>query len=141
MPLSVTTSRSAGIRSSRSSVVSSRVSNVSQVAVVDADQRRLELQRTLELALIVHLDEHGKPELLRNAFEIFHARRLERRGDEQDAVGAGRARFVHLIGVDHEILAQHRQRARRARRAQVVEAPWKNCASVSTDRHAAPWRA
>ena len=31
------------------------------------------------------------------------------------------ARFRHLIGVEHEILAQHRQRGRRARRHHEIE--------------------
>ena len=52
----------------------------------------------------------------------FGRRRVvERRHDDEDAIGAGRARLRHLVGVVHEILAQHRQRAGRARRAQVIE--------------------
>ena len=35
--------------------------------------------------------------------------------DDQDAVGAPGARFGHLIGVEHEVLAQHRQAAGGAR--------------------------
>ena len=41
---------------------------------------------------------------------------VDRGHDDQDAVGALGARLRHLIGVEHEILAQHRQRGRRARR-------------------------
>ncbi len=41
--------------------------------------------------------------------EIAHLRALQGGGDEQNAVGAHVARLVHLIGVDHEVLAQHRQ--------------------------------
>src|SRR5690606_35096690 len=35
--------------------------------------------------------------------------------DQQHAVGAEHARLVHLVRIDHEVLAQHRQRAGRAR--------------------------
>ena len=46
------------------------------------------------------------------------ARRGERGDDQQDRVGAGRERLVHLVGVDDEVLAQERQRSTpRARRA------------------------
>ena len=42
--------------------------------------------------------------------------------DDEDAIGAGRARLRHLVGVVHEILTQHRERCRPARRAQMIEA-------------------
>ena len=53
----------------------------------------------------------------RRVFELARGRVVERRHDDQDAVGAPGARFRHLIGLEHEILAQRRQRASpRARR-------------------------
>ena len=42
--------------------------------------------------------------------------------DEQDGIGAVRRRFGDLDFVEDEVLAQHRQRGRRARRAQVGQA-------------------
>ena len=46
-------------------------------------------------------------------FELGRAGIVDRGHDDEDAIGAVGARFRHLIGVVHEILAQHRQRARR----------------------------
>ena len=101
-----------------------------------------EPQRALEFGRVVHLDQHRHAERkcgLR--LELGHLRVVQAGGDQQDAVGAHRARLEHLVGVDDEVLAQHRQRARRARLSQIAGEPWKNCASVSTLRQAAPWRA
>ena len=58
MPLSVTTRRSGGTRGRSSSVVSQRHVERAQVAVVDADQRRRQPQRAIELRRIVHFDQH-----------------------------------------------------------------------------------
>ena len=46
---------------------------------------------------------------------------VERCHDDQDAVGAVGARFDHLVGVVHEILAQHRQAGGRAGRHHEIE--------------------
>ena len=46
---------------------------------------------------------------------------VERRHNDQDAVGAVGAGLDHLIGVVHEILAQHRQSGRSARRHHEIE--------------------
>jgi hypothetical protein len=46
---------------------------------------------------------------------------VERRHDDQDAVGAMGAGLDHLIGIEHEILPQHRQVRRRARRHHEIE--------------------
>ena len=46
---------------------------------------------------------------------------IERRHDDQDAIGAMSAGLDHLIGVVHEILAQHRQRGGGARGDHEVE--------------------
>ena len=90
-----------------------------QIAVVDADERRGEQERALELRAVVDLGQHRHAELARAGFERREPRIGERRHDQQDRVGADRARLRHLILVDDEILAQHRQRARRARRGEV----------------------
>jgi hypothetical protein len=46
-------------------------------------------------------------------FHVAHLRQVEGGGDQQDGVGAHGAGFVDLIGIDHEVLAQHRQVRRR----------------------------
>ena len=124
---------------SRPSVVSQRDLEGAQVAVVDADQRRLELQRALAARRASCTSTSTAMSRLRAiGLELGHLRVVQAGGDQQDAVGAHRARFVDLVGIDHEVLAQHRQVARGARLLQVVGLPWKNCRSVSTDRQAAP---
>ena len=119
MPLSPTMTRSGGTSCASRSQVASVVSKVLQVAVVDADQPRFQPQRALELGLVVHLDQHVHAERERRRFE------LARRSASSTAAmmmrmqsAPQRARFRHLIGVEHEILAQRRQRGRpRAPRA------------------------
>ena len=64
----------------------------------------------------MHLDQHVHPALDRGGLDLRHPEVLERRDDDQDRVGAERARFGHLPGIDHEILAQARA-ARRPSRA------------------------
>ena len=53
--------------------------------------------------------EHRHAERVGQSRELAHPRRRERGHDEQNAVGAQGARFVHLVRIDHEILAQYRQ--------------------------------
>ena len=85
-------------------------------------RREREAQRALKLGLVVDLEQHVHAERERRAFEIARRRVVDRRHDDEDAVGAPGARLDHLIGLVHEILAQHRQRRRRARRGQVLRA-------------------
>src|SRR3984957_7045191 len=92
-----------------------------QVPVVDADQPRLQPQRPLELFLVMHFDERVHAERGSGRFQLGRADIVDRGHDDQDAIGAVTARFGHLIGVVHEILAQHRQRRGGARRAQMIE--------------------
>ena len=80
------------------------------------------LQRALELALVVDLDEHVEVERARLARRArARSSRLERGDDQQHRVGARGRGLVDLVGVDDEVLAQDRQRRRRARLAQVVQ--------------------
>ena len=72
--------------------------------------------------LVVDLDEHVEVEIERRAVQRSASVVVVERGDDQqDRVGAGRRGLVDLVGVDDEVLAQDRQRAGRARLAQVVE--------------------
>ena len=142
IPLSVTTTRSEGTRGRRSSVVAQRDVERAQIAVVDADERRRKPQRAVELGGVVHFDQHRKRSVRAGAgFERREPRVVVRRDDQQDGVGAHRARLGDLILVDDEILAQHRQAStRRAPPRDARLRPGNRSRSVSTDRHAAPPR-
>src|SRR5712671_2046579 len=91
-----------------------------QIAIVDTEETRAQLERALELDLVVHLEQHihaigdgGCLKLLRE--RVGHARH-----DDQDAVGAPGARLRHLISIVHEILAQRRQFGRGARGGEIL---------------------
>ena len=94
---------------------------VAEIAVVDADHLGLDLQRALELLLVVDLDEHVEVERPCLAVQREQRLGLERRDDQQHRVGAGGGGLVELVGVDDEVLAQHREVGRGARRHQVLE--------------------
>ena len=119
MPLSVMTRRPAGTR--RREVESRRQRDFerAQVPVVDADQRRVEQKRAVELSRVVHLDQHRHPERTRTRLEVGELRIVQRRDDQQDGIGAHRARFRDLVIVDDEILAQRGKTAGATRRGQV----------------------
>ena len=90
-----------------------------QITVVHAHQRRGKLHRSGEFGGVVRLDEHGHPQFVRQRFHFLHARQAQRGDDQQNAIRAHRARLKNLIRIDHEILAQHRQRAGGARGLQI----------------------
>ena len=52
-----------------------------------------ERERALELGAVVHLDQHRHAERARRRLELAHLRVVEAGGDQQDAVGAERARL------------------------------------------------
>ena len=58
MPLSPTTTRSSGTRGASRSADLERGDEGLEVAVIDADERRFEPERTLELGVVVHLEQH-----------------------------------------------------------------------------------
>src|SRR3954462_6602098 len=80
-----------------------------QIAIVDADHRRTQLQCAIKLGAVVDLDQHVHAMGDGGVLELFCRGFIERRHDDQDAVGAVRAGLRHLVSVEHEILAQHRQ--------------------------------
>src|SRR3954469_8179787 len=80
-----------------------------QIAIVDADHRRAQLQCAIKLGAVVDLDQHVHAMGDGGVLELFCRGIIERRHDDQDAVGAVRAGLRHLVSVEHEILAQHRQ--------------------------------
>ena len=125
MPLSPTTMRSAGTsRASRSQVASvvSKVFRLRLLMPISFDFRR---SARCEFLLVVHFDKRIHAERHRRRFKLGGAGVVDRGHDDQDAIGAVGARFRHLVGVVHEILAQGRQRRCRARLAQVLEAALK----------------
>jgi hypothetical protein len=61
-----------------------------------------------------------------HCFQPLHVLAGKCSRDQQDAIRAQRARFEDLIGLGDEVLAQHRQRAGRARLRQVLGLPGKN---------------
>ena len=139
MPLSVTTMRSAGMRVEQIERRLQTGLERLQIAVVDADERRLELERALELRRVVHFDQHRQAELARHAFELAHARqsRAPRRSAECSRRRPRALRAPDTASIMKSLRSTGRLHAARAARRS-SSAPWKNCASVSTDRHAAP---
>src|SRR5262245_60346915 len=61
-----------------------------EIAVVDADQPGTTLECALELALVVHFEQGIHAEGLRGLFEVPRQRVVDRRHDDEDAVGAPR---------------------------------------------------
>ena len=79
-----------------------------QVARVDADDRRAEVERALQLGTVVHLDERLHLEILGGLDEVGGEAVLDEREQHEDRVGAVHARLGDLPDVDEEVLAQHR---------------------------------
>ena len=111
-----------------------------EIAVVDADEAGPQPERPLELGLVMHLDQHiHAAARCAAASSARGGRVVDRRHDHRGCSRRPGARFDDLIGIEHEILAQHRQaRRRRGPRSGYSGAPWKDGSSVSTDRQAAP---
>ena len=110
MPLSDTSSRSAGTIAASRSEVSSEVLKLTQIAVVDADQLRAQFQRPLQLCLVMHFDRAHPCQARTRPSSSARASLVGKAGhDDQDGVGAPGARLVDLVGLEHEILAQRRQ--------------------------------
>src|SRR5574337_374973 len=91
-----------------------------KIAIVDADETALERERPLTLAFVVGLDQDVEPEIVRGLVEGLGRLVVDRRHDDEDAVRAPGARLEHLIGIEHEILAQDGKRGRLTRFDQVL---------------------
>ena len=94
---------------------------VVEVAVVDPDHLGVGLQRPLQLALVVDLDQAVEVERARLVVERAQVLVVEGADDQQHRVGAVHRRLVELVGVDDEVLADDRQAAGGAGRAQVLQ--------------------
>ena len=131
----------AGHRGASRSVTSSDGLEGAQVAVVDADQPRVSsASARSSSASSCTSTSTSMPRSLRRVVELARRRRRRRAAMMIRMQSAPQARAsAHLVGVEQEILAQRRQ-ARTAARACVrySGAPWKDGASVSTERQAAP---
>ena len=101
-------------------MVSSVVSKVRRLRIVDAEQRRPQRPRPLEFSRVVDFDQDGQASVDRCLFELAQLSVVERGDDEQDAVRPHGPGLRHLVGVDHEVLAQDREFARRPRGLQVI---------------------
>ena len=135
IPLSVTTVRSGKTSTKRSKVVWMSVSNVPEITVVDADERGAQHERPLQLLAVVDLGQDVHAERLGQARKFLEARVREARHDEEHAVRPQQARFVDLVGVDHEVLAQDRQGASGAGLPEVHVGPLK-IPDIGQDREA-----
>ena len=82
---------------------------------VDAEQRRVQHERPLQLARIVNFHQHVHAQSDGQLCQFAQRGIVQSRHDQQNAVRANRAGFINLIKIDGEILAQHRQLAGRAR--------------------------
>jgi hypothetical protein len=107
-----------------------------QVARVDPDDPRTGGQRPVRLVLGVHLDQRGHPQRLDPFQQPDQGVLLQGGHDQQDQVGAVRARLVHLVAGHHEVLAQQRHLDRRPHRVEVLQAPAEP-ARLGQHRHAA----
>jgi len=87
----------------------------SKSSVVDADERRGELEGRVEFARVVHLDQDSQPERTGGRFQVFKPCAIKRSDDQQYTVGSPRARLRDLVFVHDEVLAQDRQCAGGAR--------------------------
>ena len=88
---------------------------IAQIAVVDADEPRLQRQGAGELMFVVDFDQHIHLEIMRRLVECARRVVLDGSHDDEDRVGAPGARLEHLIGIIHEVLAQNGQMHRAAR--------------------------
>ena len=68
-------------------------------------------QGPFEFGFVVHLEERVESGELGGAVDRDDLIVGQAADDDQDAAGAGLGGFEHLIGVDHEVLADARQRA------------------------------
>ncbi len=80
-----------------------------QVAVVDSDDFSAGASGGAQLIFVMNFNQRLKTKLARRRVKRAQFGLLQHRRDQQDTVGAGRARLVKLVGVENEILAQKRQ--------------------------------
>ena len=94
---------------------------VAQVAVVHADELRADVDRAPGLVGGVHLDQRRQSQTQGQGVQGGQGRIVQGRHDEQDEVGARRARLPDLVGLDDEVLAEHRDPHRGPDGGQVLQ--------------------
>ena len=92
------------------SQTSSEVSNVRRSRLLTPISRPSSVSARFSSRLVVGLDQHVEAEVMGGLVERPGGFVVDRRHDDEDAVGAPGARLQHLIGIEQEILAQDRQR-------------------------------
>ena len=93
-----------------------------QVSVVDADQRGSEVEHAGKVCLVVQLHERRHAVVDDRPVEAPEVAVVEALGDQEHRVGPMGSRLDHLVEVDHELLAEHRQTHGRPGRLQISEA-------------------
>ncbi len=91
-----------------------------EVAVVEADQPGLRLERPIELAGIVDLDERLEADRERLVHQFRELLRPMEDRQQQDEIRTGGAKRGELDRLHHEVLGEHRDGNRRSDRPQVV---------------------
>ena len=91
-----------------------------QVARVDADHRRVERDRTLELIRVVRLDERVEAERVRATQQRTHLHVVEIAQEQEHRVRPGRSRGLEIVRRREEALGEQGQRRGSARGAQIV---------------------
>ena len=80
-----------------------------QVAIVDPDDFRTGAIGCAQFNLIMNFNQRLKTQLTRRRIKRMQVGFFKHRCNQQDAVGACRARLMKLVDVEDEILAQDRQ--------------------------------
>ena len=104
MPLSATTTRSAGISGVSRSQTSSEVSKVRRSRLLTPISRPSSASARSSSVFVVDLDQHVEAEVVRGLVERARAVVVDRGHDDEDAIGAPGARLQHLIGIERKSL-------------------------------------
>ncbi|MNT23900.1 hypothetical protein D3C72_1593430 [compost metagenome] len=80
-----------------------------QVAVVHANQRSIEgFQGPLQLIAVVDFHQYVEVDAFGHGCQFGHFHVIQRGHDQQHAIGTQGTGFDDLVGIDHEVLADHR---------------------------------
>ena len=96
-----------------------------EVTIVDADQRRIELEDTVEILGILDFDERLHPEFTGVIVKVAQVAVIQALGDQQDAVGSRGTGLDHLITINDEVLSQDGDRHGLSHGPQKIEMPLK----------------